>query len=100
MKLQNPKIFENEFNKIGKFLDYTSKAPNDYKHRWLFKNGYGISVIRTGYSYGEDEGKFEIAVLKDNKLCFTSKITDDVIGHLTSKQVLEIGLRISKLKEK
>ena len=52
-----------------------------------FDNGYGASVIRHRGSYGYSSGLWEIAVLKDGELCYTSDITDDVIGHLTWDKV-------------
>ncbi len=60
-----------------------------------------MSIISHRYSYGGNEGLFEIAVLKgdqkDHQLCYDTKITNDVIGRLTEKQVNNYVLKISKL---
>ena len=54
-----------------------------------FDNGYGASVIRHSFSYGNDRGLFELAVLKfipdtdDFDLDYDTPITDDVLGSLT-----------------
>jgi len=85
---------------------------------WRFENGFGASVVRFSIlnligrkekigSYGIDKGLWELAVIKfkgkkilDHKICYTTKITDDVIGHLTEDEVEKILKRISKLKGK
>lgn len=48
-----------------------------------FPNGYGASVVRHSFSYGSEEGKWELGVLgPDGKLTYDTPITDDVIGWL------------------
>ena len=59
---------------------------------------YEASVVCHKYSYGGDLGLFELAVLKDGKLCYSSGITKDVIGHLTEEQVQEYIKQIADLK--
>jgi hypothetical protein len=57
----------------------------------FFGNGYGASVVRFDGSYGYKEGKWELAVLAGNrkayKVCYSTPITDDVIGYLDPDQV-------------
>ena len=65
--------------------------------RHTFPNGYGVSVIRNEYSYGGRDGLYELAVLHNDELCYTTPITDDVIGHLTPERVEEIMLEVSRL---
>lgn len=57
-------------------------------HDWYrFKNGYGASVVRGPYSYGGPK-LYELAVLdKDSNICYTTPITDDVIGWLDEDAV-------------
>lgn len=64
------------------------------QHVYRFGNGYGASVIRTRYSYGSDDGLYELAVTKykgddafDFELCYDTEITNDVIGHLAESDV-------------
>lgn len=52
-----------------------------------FHNGYGGSVIRHPGSYGNEQGLFEMAVLKDGHLCYSTPITEDVLGYLAPQQV-------------
>lgn len=69
------------------------------KHRWsyIFENGYGASIILGPFTYGQEEGKFELAVMHRDVLCYDSGITEDVEGHLTFHQVVELLDRIKKL---
>lgn len=52
-----------------------------------FPNGYGASVIQHEGSYGFEKGQWELAVLFMEELCYSSPITDDVIGYLNEPQV-------------
>ena len=65
---------------------------------FTFENGYGASVIRTDYSYGGSNGFYELAVLdKDNKLCYNTPVTNDVLGWLDEGEVEENLLAIQAL---
>lgn len=67
------------------------------QHIYLFANGYGASVIRNSYSYGHEYGLYELAVLKDGRLCYSTPITSNVIGYLTADKVAKHLSRIEKL---
>lgn len=67
------------------------------QHIYLFTNGYGASVIRNSYSYGHEYGLYEIAVLRGNRLCYDTPITDNVIGYLTADEVAEHLRQIEEL---
>lgn len=60
---------------------------NFKRHEYHFPNGYGASVICNSLSYG-----LELAVLKnlDEKwqLCYTSPITNDVVGYIDGTEEL------------
>lgn len=58
-----------------------------YHRTWQFANGYGASVIRHSFSYGGDKGLYELAVTKGGDLCYSTPITDDVIGWLKPRDV-------------
>ena len=62
-----------------------------------FDNGYGASVIRSPYSYGGNQGLYELAVIKDNAICYDTPITDDVIGYLTEDDVTKYLGQIQEL---
>lgn len=67
-----------------------------------FENGYGASVIKGYGSYGNDEGLYELAVIKGGSenwdICYDSGITEDVEGHLTPEAVTYYLQRIKSLK--
>ena len=67
----------------------------------FFPNGYGASVVRNRMTYGGDAGLYELAVLIGTSehfdLCYTSPITDDVVGHLTPAAVTGLLKEIEEL---
>ena len=71
----------------------------DMQHLYLFANGYGASVVQNRYSYGHNDGLYELAVLRDGGLCYSTPITCDVIGYLTADEVAEHLRRIEKLPD-
>lgn len=63
-----------------------------------FPNGYGVSVIRVkNFSYGAHRGLYELAVLKGDRICYDSGITDDVLGHLTPTDIDELLRKVEEL---
>ena len=68
-----------------------------YRTRFKFDNGYGASVIQGYGTYGHDEDLFEIAVLKDDRIDYSTHITDDVEGWLTDANVNEMLSEIAAL---
>ena len=67
--------------------------------RIQFSNGFGASVVKTPYSYGGREGKYELAVLgKDGRMTYSTEVTNDVIGYLKPDQVTEYLRQIQLLK--
>ena len=83
-----------------------------------FENNFGASVIRHSGSYGGNDGLYELAVIiwdpKDNitlvetdrykritgwTICYSTAITNDVIGYLEEDQVNTILSFIEKLNE-
>jgi hypothetical protein len=61
-----------------------------------FPNGYSVSVV-TGDGAYQNEGEYEVAVLKDNKLSYDTHITDDVLGWQSEDEVTEIMKQIQEL---
>jgi len=67
---------------------------------YRFENSrYGASVVCHEGSYSSPGGKWELAVLYGDDLCYTTPITDDVIGHLTDSEVQKILARIDTLRD-
>ena len=65
--------------------DFNGGTQRVYK----FPNGYGASVVRHQGSYGFKSGLWELAVLDSSgDLCYSTPITNDVIGYLTDEEVI------------
>ncbi len=66
--------------------------------RFDFDNGFGVSVVKGPYTYGGDKGLYELAVLdKNGDLCYSTPITNDVIGYLREQDVTEVMEKIQQL---
>jgi|TARA_R110000851_G_C12805788_1_gene537943 hypothetical protein len=74
-------------NWYPEFLVEEKKYYGGIQKVYNFPNGYGASVIQHEGSYGFEKGQWELAVLFMEELCYSSPITDDVIGYLNEPQV-------------
>ena len=59
-----------------------------YAYEFKFENNYGASIIKHCFSYGNEDDLFELAVLYDSKITYSTEITGDVLGYLTNEDVL------------
>lgn len=79
----------------------TNNLKGGVQKLYFFPNDFGASVIRHRFSYGFNEGKWELAVLKGTpeaySLCYSTPITDGVIGHLSEEEVENILSQIEIL---
>lgn len=80
---------------------------NGHQAIFKFENNYGASVVNHAFSYGNKQKLFELAVLKYSAgetnpeafdICYTTPITDDVLGHLSNKEVEETLNKINELE--
>ena len=69
------------------------------RYRYKFANGYGASVVMNQYTYGGLMGLWELAVLRFDpidsdrwELCYTTPVTNDVLGYLNETE-LKIALK-------
>ena len=64
-------------------------------------NNYGASVVCHSFSYGGEEGLWELAVIEfdgdDWGICYTTPLTDDVLGYLTQPDVDKLLKQIEEL---
>lgn len=83
------------FNDRDAFIgDYAIQA------KMYFNNGYGVSVIQGPMTYGQKAfNTYELAVLKYGHLCYTTPITDNVLGYLSPEEVTEKMREIQDLPE-
>lgn len=70
-----------------------------------FENSYGASVVNHEFSYGSEQGYYELAVLyfhnkdsNESELTYSTPITNDVIGWLSVEKVNELLDRIKELE--
>jgi len=71
---------------------------NNYRKQIKFDNGYTASIICLGiYSYGGEEGLFEIGILHNDELVYDTPLTNDTIGYLDFFEVAEVLNKIKNL---
>jgi hypothetical protein len=66
--------------------------------RIQFDNGFGASVVSHNYSYGGNEGLYELAVLNSTgDLVYDNPVADgDVRGYLSEEEVSALLIQIQK----
>lgn len=70
------------------------------QRRYKFANGYGASAVCHAYSYGGDEGKWEVAVIgPDGSVDSTTPVTNDVIGWLEESEINGVLEQIAALEQ-
>ena len=68
------------------------------QYEFQFDNGFGASVIKHDFSYGNIDDLFELGVLDENgELTYETVITDNVIGWLTNEEVIDYFKAIQSL---
>jgi hypothetical protein len=81
---------------MNEFLIFSDKPLNGFRsvvRRYAFPNGFGASVV----AYRDiDGGLFEVAVLHNDKICYTTDLTSDVLPGCTEDEVQAI---LGKIKE-
>jgi hypothetical protein len=62
-----------------------------------FDNDYGVSVVKTPYTYGGDRGLYELAVIKGGEIHYDNPVAKgDVVGYLRPEDVTDAMLVIQK----
>jgi hypothetical protein len=85
------------------YLERSLNGGSQVLHK--FENGFGASVVQHEFSYGADEGLFELGVIKfENEdewhLNYSTSVTDDVLGYLTEEDVQDLLTKIEQLESK
>jgi len=85
--------------KTFKDLEFKTHAIGEgIQSRLSFDNDYGVSVVRTSFTYGGKEGLYELAVLDEHgNLTYNTSVTNDVIGYLSEDEVTDIMEQVQKL---
>lgn len=63
-----------------------------------FPNGYGVSVINGDHAYC-NANTYEVAIMKDGSCCYTTPLTNDVLGYQTPDDIDKILKEIETYKE-
>lgn len=88
-----------DLNLIEHTLSELSDRYKDHKMAFeVFENGYAVSVLfgKSFYSNGIDT--YELAILLNGDLCYTSGITDGVLEELSEEEVSDIMIRVASLQ--
>jgi hypothetical protein len=88
---------------MSTFKTLPSNQINDgIQYLSFYPNGYGASIVQHKYSYGYDQGLWELAVIKgteeDWNICYDTTITSDVLGYLSEAEVEAVLLQIEALE--
>lgn len=75
------------------------ESGNSMHHIYEFPNEYGASVVQNKYSKGNEDGLYQLSVLKNGVFCYSTPITNDVIGYLSADEVAEYLQRIEELQK-
>lgn len=86
------------YEEFEKYLIREETLWSGFHYVFKFENGYGASVVKHSFSYGNEEDLFELAVLDDKgELCYSTPITNDVIGYLSNDDVIKLLNEIKNL---
>jgi hypothetical protein len=76
----------------------TNSAHGGIQIKYYFKNGYAASIVMHNWSYGGDEGLFELALMNHNDDLIYKEDFGDVLGYLDFGQVNTMLTMISFFK--
>lgn len=82
--------FKNKIKELGLTLEQRESSGGGYGYIIGIENvPYTLDCAKSSYTYGGNRDLWEIAVMKNDDLCYTTPITDDVLGYLSEEKVLE-----------
>ena len=64
-----------------------------------FENGYGVSVIFGERFYSNGIDTYEVAIIKDNHVCFDTPLTDTVLAYQNEDEVTEIMRKVQEFNK-
>lgn len=65
-----------------------------------FPNGYGVSVLFGDVFYSNGIDTYELAVLHNGHLDYTTEVTDDVLAYITKEEVTAAMITLQMLPKK
>lgn len=63
-----------------------------------FPNGYGVSVLFGDSFYSNGIDTYELGVLKDGHLDYSTSITNDVLYNITKDEVTEVMIKVQNFE--
>ena len=79
---------------------YTKEMFTNSKHAVMeFENGYSVSVIFGEQFCSNGIDTYEVAIIKDNHVCFDTPLTDNVLAYQTEDEVTEIMRKVQELNK-
>lgn len=89
---------KDDFESNPTLKELYEQGKNDIQCRMFFGNGFGVSIIRGHYTYGGEEGLYELAIISDDGLQYNTAMTEDVLGYLTEKEIEQIVYSVQCLE--
>lgn len=86
-----------EVRQVLELKRFDSPGSGGYRASFNYSNGYGISVVQYDNTFEQDNGLYQVAVMRDGEPCYDTPITSDVISNATPKEVTEISEQIMNL---
>ncbi len=71
--------------KISDLVFEPHKMGSGVHARVDFDNGYGASVVSGPTMYTSEEHPYEIAVFHGGEICYSTSVTNDVLGYLNER---------------
>jgi len=99
-KQQNQKHRLPVIPEFESFKDFTQQTHGGWQVTYKFENEYAASIVQHDYSYGCEDGEWELAVLYKGSLCYDTPVTNDVLGHLKEHELKPILEQIKALPKR
>ena len=78
----------------------TKSFSSNSKHAVMeFENGYGVSVIFGDIFYSNGIDTYEVAVMKDNHVCYYAPLIDTVFAYQNENEVTEIMRKVQEFNK-
>jgi len=82
-------------------LEFHLNRPHGpHRAQVAFPNGYVASVIRGSQTFGGEDGLYEMAVMHEGRLDYSTPLTSDVLGGLSEEEVTKYLAQLADLPPK
>jgi hypothetical protein len=95
-------LSESTYNQLVALGARVSCERSPFGEGWRYlvecPNGYSASIVKHPFSYGGNEGFWELAVVLHGRLVYDTPVTSDVEGWLTEDDVLALAREVAALE--